>query len=99
MNMFKRFAAWVTASGRRLLLPNFGAAHYPLHASAHPRYPDYRHDGLPNRPRGNYQEDFLGGVPHAHSPNETLAGFPRRSTMIAYHGWRIPTPPQFPVYD
>ena len=99
MRTLKRFVMWIVSRVRKVIEPDFTVAHYPAHASAHVRYPDYRHDGLPNRPRGNYREDFLGGVPPSQDPNATLAGFPRRTIMVAYHGWSIPTPPQLPVYD
>jgi hypothetical protein len=74
-------------------------AHYHIHTTTPTRLPDFRSDGLVIRPRGNYSDDFMAGVPGAPDPHATMAGFPRRSIMIAYHGWRIPTPPRLPVYD
>lgn len=99
MTLFKRFSSWIIALAHRLFEPDFGADHFPLYTSTPVRHPDYRQDALPNQPRGNSQDDFLAGVPRPHDPNATLAGFPRRSAMIAHHGWSIPTPPRLPVYD
>ncbi|HEX7733675.1 MAG TPA: hypothetical protein VF458_02385 [Ktedonobacteraceae bacterium] len=97
--MFKHFVSWTIASWRRIVEPDFGADHYPLHAGAPVRHPDDRQDALPNQPRGYTSDDFLAGIPRSVAPNETLAGFPRRAAMVYYHGWRIPTPPRLPVYD
>ena len=99
MSILQRFARWTVSRLHRLIEPDFGADHYPLYTSVQVRHPDDRQDALPNQPRGNYQDDFLAGVPRSHRPNAPLAGFPRRSAMVAMHGWRIPTPPQLPVYD
>jgi hypothetical protein len=89
----------VVACWHRLVEPDFGADHYPLHIFAPVRYPDDRQDALPNQPRGNSADDFLAGIPRSVAPNETLAGFPHRAAMVYRHGWRIPTPPRLPVYD
>jgi hypothetical protein len=99
VRIVKRFGQWIVSVVRKLIEPDFSAAHYPLHTTTPTRYPDLRSDGLVIQPRGHASEDFLAGMPSAPNPNATMAGFPRRSIMIAYHGWRVPTPPQLPVYD
>lgn len=99
MNGFKHFISWAIARWRWLMSPDFGADHYPLHTFAPVRHPDDRQDALPNQPRGNSADDFLAGTPRPAGPNETMSGFPRRSLMVAYHGWHVPTPPKLPVYD
>jgi hypothetical protein len=93
--MILRCKAWVGY----VLKPDFTATHYPIHACTRAPYPDFFNETLPGQRRGESADDFLAGYPHRHDPNETCAGFHRRTTMIVIHGWRIPTPPRLPVYD
>ena len=99
MKTFKRFVFWGIAHVRRVIEPDFTASHYPSLAHSYACHPDYYNDTLPGQRRGEYGDDFLAGHPRRHDPNETCAGFHRRTSMIVGHGWRIPTPPRLPVYD
>ena len=101
MKTLKHFAMWAIARLRKVIEPDFTAAHYPEHltASMHVRHPDYYNDTFAGHRRGEYQDDFLAGYPRQQNPNATCAGFPRRAGIVVGHGWRIPTPPRLPVDD
>lgn len=93
--LIQRCRAWVAY----VVTPDFTVTHYPMHVGTQVSRPDFFHDTLPAQRRGERADDFLAGHPHRHDPNEVCAGFHRRATMIAIHGWRIPAPPRLPVYD